>query len=239
MNSLNYDIVFFDADETLFDYQRAEEVSFKSTMSEFYDFDDTLTHQAYLKYNQINRALWQEYHQGLVTKDNLRSKRFELLFDEMDLGRSVDQFSSFYIDVMSSCQFLLPHAKEVVETLSDHCDIGIITNGIVDVQKSRFLNSALNPFIKIIVVSGEIQGDAEFKKPHPKIFDYAHQQLNPSVPKDRILMIGDSLESDIDGANQAGLHSCWFNPENHVNETDICPTYSINKLIDIMKIVGV
>lgn len=112
--------------------------------------------------------------------------------------------------------------------------MGIITNGFQALQQKRLENTQTAAFFEWVVVS-EIVGVA---KPDPAIFEYALAQMGEPVERSRILMVGDTLASDILGANQAGIDSCWFNPHQQPNTTDIRPTFEIHAMRDLLNIIG-
>ena len=101
----------------------------------------------------------------------------------------------------------------------------LVTNGLSDVQRSRLARSPLKPFIRDIVVSQDV-GAA---KPDPRMFLAALERAGNPDPRD-VLMLGDSLSSDICGANSAGIDSCYLNPANAENTSGVQPTYEIHAL---------
>jgi 2-haloacid dehalogenase len=109
----------------------------------------------------------------------------------------------------------------------------IITNGLADVQRPRFARSAIGDCFADLVISEEV-GAA---KPHNRIFDIAFEKMQ--FPKqDEVLIIGDSLSSDIEGGNNYGIDTCWFNPQREPGNEEVEPTYEITALGELLGLVG-
>jgi len=108
----------------------------------------------------------------------------------------------------------------------------VVTNGLVKLQRPRVTNSKLNEFISHIIVSEEV-GE---HKPNPLIFNELLKRIrmNPC----NVIMVGDSLKNDIQGAKNAGIKSVWYNPENYENKTDILPDYEINDLMQLNEMLS-
>lgn len=107
-----------------------------------------------------------------------------------------------------------------------------MTNGLKDVQDNRIRKSIIGKYFENVVVSEEIN----ISKPDPKIFEYALNSINYS-DKSKVLIVGDSLTSDIQGGLNSGIDTCWFNPNNIINNTSIKPTYKITNLMDLKNIL--
>lgn len=111
--------------------------------------------------------------------------------------------------------------------------MGIITNGFKSLQQKRLDNTDTAGFFEIVVVSE----DVGVAKPDPAIFEFAFG-LMPKVDKSAVLMVGDTLASDILGANNIGIDSCWFNPHGQENTTGIQPTYEIHSMLELIEIAS-
>lgn len=225
-----YNIVLLDADGTLFDYNKAEKYALYETLMKFNYVGniDQVKH----KYRDINKNLWLELENGEITKDKLRTERFRRLFIELQLEFDVKKISDYYINKLAEGSFLIDGAKEICEYLSSRYILVIITNGMKEVQLSRIERSVLRPCISEIVVSE----DAGVNKPNPYIYEYTLKRLNHNCKKD-IIMIGDSLSSDVQGGINYGIDTCWFNSDNVENITTIRPTYEINELKDLFSLL--
>lgn len=236
MNNMKYDVIFFDADETIYDYKKAEEHSFKNAIIEFVQLDDKDLQNAYQMYTSINKSLWDDYHRNAISKQQILDTRFVVLFDQLNLDIEGSQFGENYLSKLAESQFLMPHAESVLKELSELCTVAVITNGVASVHRNRIDNSVIKGYIKHLIISGDYDDD-EFQKPHPKIFEYAHEITDSLVEKQRILMVGDSLISDVQGGNNYGIHTCWLNSQAKTNTTDHKPSYIISKLSELIELV--
>ncbi|GAE05226.1 5'-nucleotidase YjjG [Paenibacillus sp. JCM 10914] len=182
-------------------------------------------------YRRINQQLWNEFEQGSITQNELRTARFERLLTEQRIScdRDAQAFSDTYIKYLGLGSFLMEGAEQLCHRLTDRGQrMAIITNGIKEVQFKRIGGSALCNSFECIVVSE----DAGFQKPQEGIFDYAFQKLNDPNKED-VLIVGDSLTSDIQGGAQYGIDTCWYNPLRKPNNTTIKPKYEIHALAEL------
>jgi len=196
--------LLFDADGTLFDYNRAEAAALQSAFALLHlDFSD-----GYLDtYRRINHALWQALEKKQITPEVLQVRRFELLLQALGLAGSPARLSNLYLEQLGLCTELIEGAYEVLQRLQRTSRIAVVTNGLQAVQRSRLARSRIRDFVSELIISEEI-GAA---KPQVEFFDAAFARLgHPS--KREALIIGDSLSSDIQGGINYGLDTCWFNP---------------------------
>jgi len=237
MEELKYDIILFDSDETIFDYKRAEEFAIKGTLGANFSLSDDQLHHAYRVYSNLNRALWDKYHRGLLTKQQILNSRFVELFTELQLHGNAVSFGKQYLRKLSEAQFLMPGIEDVLKQLFGHCHMAVVTNGVAEVHRTRIANSPIREYIGKVVVSSDLGIDKSFQKPNTDIFKYAHRSVDPAVPLCRILMIGDNLESDVKGSQNYQIHSCWYNPGKIENKTLIIPDYEISEWNELLEIV--
>ncbi|MFA6366707.1 MAG: YjjG family noncanonical pyrimidine nucleotidase, partial [Candidatus Hydrogenedentales bacterium] len=184
------------------------------------------------EYDEINRGLWKKFERGETDQATLKIERFRLLFRKVGVNLDVGHFSDTYLDWLGKGGFLLDGAEELCEYLAGKYRLAIVTNGIKRVQRSRFDNSSIRRYFESIVISEE----AGSSKPSAGIFDYACRSLG-FHDKSRIIMVGDSLSSDIAGGANYGMDTCWVNLSEAANDTDIAPTYEVRRLKDIMRIL--
>ena len=199
-----YRWLLFDADGTLFDYDRAERAALEQALGRIgVSFDP-----GYLSaYRRINQALWQGVERGEITPGVVKVRRFELWLEAIHVAHSPAAFSASYLECLANCSELLEDAGEVLRALHREYQIAILTNGLKEVQRGRLARSAIRHHISDIIISEEI-GAA---KPAKEFFDLAFARLGyPS--KREVLMIGDGWASDIEGAVKYGIDACWYNP---------------------------
>jgi YjjG family noncanonical pyrimidine nucleotidase len=226
-----YHWILFDADGTLFDYDRAEATALKETFRQFgHPFEPGYVDA----YRQINSRIWRAFEQGRITQQRLRTRRFEQLFDIVGADLDPVPFSATYLELLATQTELLDGAEEVVRVLYGRVDLALITNGLLDVQRPRLARSALQGYFGAVIISEEV-GSA---KPHPEIFETTFARMG-HPPKEAVLMVGDSLSSDIRGGLAYGLDSCWYNPAGQPHPADLAITYEIGRLDELLEIVGI
>lgn len=226
---MKYDVILFDADDTLFDYGMAEGQAFTNVFTHF--GLPTGAEEYASSYQTINRALWADLEAGRITSAALRVERFNRLFAAHQLDLNPEAFSEAYLRFLGEGTFLIQGAVELCRALAP-CRLAIITNGIKDVQLARIKGSPLADTFEQVIISEE----AGSQKPASGIFDYAFEKLGIS-DKRRVLIVGDSLTSDIQGGINYGIDTCWFNPLEKANDAGIRPTYEIRELAALLKIV--
>jgi 2-haloacid dehalogenase len=228
---MSYQIILFDADDTLFDYSKSESFALTNAFKLIgIECSDNIVQS----YRFINQQLWYDYEKGIIELELLRSERFKRLFAEHDLMTefNADDFSINYIKYLGEGTFLIQGAVDICNYfLSQGIRIAVITNGIKEVQLGRISKSELSTSFEHIIISE----DAGFQKPHRGIFEYAFNKLN-FQDKSKVLIVGDSLSSDIQGGINYGIDTCWFNPNRKVNSTGIKPTFEINKLEELLSL---
>ena len=224
-----YPYLLFDADNTLFDFEAANHNAFAKTC-EYCGL--TYSEELYEFYESINRPLWHQLDQGLVTKEFLVVERFRRFLAAMGIDRDPAECNRIQLTNLGLSTALLPHALEVVETLSRTHKLYIVTNAVASVQRARLAASAIAPYITAAFISEE----AGAAKPSRAYFDYVFSHID-GITADNCLVIGDSLSSDIQGANNAGLPCCWYNLKNEPQPDDLHIDYEISDLRELYDIV--
>ncbi len=227
----NYQALFFDVDDTLLDFGAAETAALRLL---FEEQKIALTAEIEADYKRINRGLWKSFEAGELDRDEVVNSRFARLFKEY--GQEVDgtALEKKYRGYLEEGHQLVDGAFELITDLQDRYDLYIVTNGVSKTQAKRLRNSGLHPLFKSIFVSE----DTGFQKPMKEFFDYVFAQI-PALSVERSLIIGDSLSADIKGGQLAGLDTCWFNPERKANDSGIVPTYEIQTLDQLYRILRV
>lgn len=224
--AMKYNLFMFDLDDTLLDFKASEELCFHSSLKSM--GIESEREGLFEHYQRINRKLWDEFEQAKISKEALRIERFKELFLANDIAHDPNIASHRYLEALPSSVVLVEHAKEVCEHLSSRAEIGIVTNGIHQVQIERIKNSGLAPYFSFIAVSEE----CGHPKPDSRFFDYSAKMAR-SFTKESTLVVGDRLETDVMGASNYGLASCWFNPEEKPLHLEISPTYTIAHLSEL------
>jgi len=225
----HYTWLWFDADGTLFDYNRAEAAALRNTFHSLtLPFEDT-----YLEvYRKINHGLWQALERQEITQAVLRFRRFELLMEALQVSGSPEQMSSAYVEQLSICSELIDGAYEVLQAFHEKSQLAIVTNGLQAVQRGRLENSAIKSFISELIISEEV----EAAKPQAAFFDAAFARCEHPAKSD-VLIIGDSLTSDIQGGVNYGIDTCWYNPAGEAQPDGLEITYEIKHLRELLELI--
>ncbi len=226
---IHYPYLLFDADNTLFDFEAANRNAFAQVCS-YCDIPDT--EETYQQYETINQSLWDALNRGEVTKDFLVVERFRRFLPLVHSDRDPAACNRLHLFHLGQSSVLLPHALEICQTLAQHHQLYIVTNAVASVQKQRLAKSAIAPYITAAFISEE----AGATKPSKAYFDYVFARI-PGLTTENALLIGDSPVSDIQGANNAGLPSCWYNPHHEVLPDGIHADYVISDLRELLSIV--
>ncbi len=226
---MQYELIFLDADETLFDFRKAEGYALAASFDEYcLELSDAV----FRDYDEINKALWKRLELGETDQASLKIERFRLLFQKMGSGIDAAAFGASYVGWLSKASFLLEGAEELCAYLAGRYRLAIITNGIKQVQQGRIGGSAIRKYIEATIISEEVG----CSKPSPDIFERACEALG-FHGKGQIIMVGDSLSSDIQGGINFGIDTCWANLGGAKNETGIKPTYEIGALGELRNIL--
>ncbi len=228
-----YQWLLFDADGTLFDYDRAEAQALKGT---FRDFNLPFEPEHAAEYQKINHQIWLDFENGQITAEALRVVRFERLFAatrvESGSPAFAEEFSGRYLHNLALASDLMAGAEQVVRALKARYHLGLITNGLKDVQRPRLARSAIADCFEIVAVSEEM-GVA---KPDPRYFDAVFEMMGRPA-REGVLVIGDSLTSDIQGGVKYGLDTCWYNPGGRASDPRFKATYQIQKLEELINLL--
>jgi 2-haloacid dehalogenase len=223
-----YKWLLFDLDGTLFDYDRAEQNALRRAFEQM----GVPYQESYLPiYHEINHRLWLDFEKGAIDQAKLRLQRFELLFEAIDARCDLPALSANYLIHLANSGFLMADAEDTVKTLHGQVDLAAITNGLTDVQGPRLARSSLGGYFKAVIISEEV-GSA---KPSPEIFDTAFARMGHPA-RGEVLIVGDSLTSDIQGGHDYGIDTCWFNPSGMAHD-GVPSTFEIRRLAELIQIV--
>ncbi len=226
---MRYPYLLFDADNTLFNFDEANAFAFRSVCE---TFSLPVSDALYACYKKHNHAAWDKLDRGLITKERLVVERFENFLAEIGSPLDAAECNRVLLEGLGSSVFMMPHAVEVIETLHKTHRLFLVTNAVASVQKSRLARSPLAPYIEDAFIS-ETAGAA---KPSRAYFEYVFAHID-GITKDNCLVIGDSLSSDIQGANNFELPCCWFNPKGAKNDKGLRIDYEISDLRELLEIV--
>ncbi len=219
--------IFFDLDHTLWDFDKNSEVAFDRIFKANHPNINT---QLFIeKYVPINQACWKLFQNDEITHHELRYNRLKHTFDTIDYevtDAEIDTIANDYLEFLPQSNLLFDGAIEILEYLVSKYELHIITNGFAEVQAKKINNSNINQYFKSITNS-EMAG---VKKPNPKIFEHALQIAN--AKKSESIMIGDSLDADVQGAINFGIDAIYFNSNNENATIDVL---EISNLLELKK----
>jgi 2-haloacid dehalogenase len=229
MRRMKYNWLLFDADGTLFDFDKVEEAALRSTFEALGCVCDERCTELY---RQIDRKIWLDFENGGISQERLRTRRFELLLDAIGLDGDPGEFSRRYLAYLACGTDLIDGAEDLLRSLHGRVGLLLITNGLADVQRPRFARSVVRRYFSDVVISEEVGAG----KPDPKIFDVAFARMG--LPKKgEVLMVGDSLTADIKGGNDYGIDTCWFNPQGKPSSDGLVIHYEIGALQELLPLL--
>ena len=225
-----YYCVLFDADNTLLNFDAAEGKALAETLVNYGIEPDAETVQTY---RTINEELWHQLEKGQIRREKLMNERFTRFLKAIDAAGDGAEMNRFYLDQLSTHPDLMSAGvQDVLRELSEVATLAVVTNGFQRVQTRRLAESGILNFMEDVFVSEKMDSE----KPNRKIYDGALRALGVEN-REHVLVVGDSLSSDIQGGANAGLDTCWFNPDHHENPGKVVPTYEIESLEQLYPLV--
>ena len=220
--------LFFDLDHTLWDYETNARATLLDMYSTF-ELDRFFNDETHFiqTFKQQNEQLWHRYNVGEIDKFEIRNHRFGYIMNAVknsDLNLAQELSNQFIIECPRK-KALMPNARQVLDKLAKDFELGIITNGFDDTQNIKLKYSEINHYFKWVVTS-ESSGH---RKPAKGIFDFT-LDYSGGVIED-IVIIGDNLQTDILGANNAGWKSVWYNPQ---EESTAPSQLQVHDLIELL-----
>ena len=224
-----YNVVFFDLDHTLWDYDR-NSVETLSDLYNNYNIQEIggISLETFLKqFVKVNDSLWDMYNKGQISRETIRLERFERILHSMhiDIGNKTLEMSEDYIRPCPLKPHVIPHTFEVLDYLKPNYELYILTNGFDDVQEIKLDKSNLRSYFKGMITSES----AGHKKPSKEMFEHALEISGANA--DETIMIGDNLKTDISGALNANIDAVFYNP--HSKEHNHSPHYEITSLKEL------
>ena len=214
--------IFLDLDDTILDFHRAERQALSQTLRHFH-VDAVLD-----RYHVLNRRQWELLEEGKLTRPQVLVRRFQLLFDELGIRAAPQEVCQLYEEQLAQGHFFVPGAQELLEALHTRYELYLATNGTPEVQNSRIESAGIARYFQNIFISEQMGA----YKPSPAFFHACFAAI-PDFDAAEAMMVGDSLTSDIRGARNVGLRSCWYNPHYLPPRPDIPADYTIGALPEL------
>ena len=228
-----YTNVFFDLDQTLWDFERNAHETLTELFKTF-ELGKRTNHSSdefIAIYSEINEAMWALYREDIITKEELRFNRYRDTYKACGIEslHDADKLGDAYIQLCPTKTHLIPGCIEILEYLKPKYRLHIITNGFSEIQAIKMKSSGLEDYFEI-TISSEAAGA---KKPKQVIYDYALRMA--SCTAEESLIIGDNYEADIVGGMRAGWGQVYFNPEGLQVEKE--PTAVIKSLLELQNMM--
>ena len=222
------EFLFLDLDDTILDFHKAERIAISKTIRQF---GVEPTEEILNLYHGINKWHWEQLELGTMTRAEVLVNRFGVLFEK--LGKTVDapKCAKTYEYNLSQGHWFLPGAEEAVGRLSKKYRLFLASNGTATVQKGRMTSANLYRFFETVFVSQEIGHN----KPSKAYFDACFATIS-GFEREKAMIVGDSLSSDIKGGINAGIRTVWVNPE-HKDCGAIKPDYEIEALSQLEELL--
>ena len=228
---LKYKYLLFDLDHTLLDFDAAEDIALSQLLKE----EGVVDIQAYKDYYvPMNKSLWKDLEQKKITKAELINTRFAKLFAHFGIEKDGAYLAERYQFFLSKQGQTFPGVEDLLKKLiSKGYELYTATNGITYIQTGRLEQSGIVPYFKEIFISEQLHT----QKPDAEFYEKIGARI-PNFDKNQTLMIGDSLSADIQGGNNAGIDTIWYNPHHLENKTQAQPTYEVDSYQALFDCLG-
>lgn len=223
------EFLFLDLDDTILDFRKAEHIALSKTLRAF---GLEPTEEVMTRYSAINKSYWERLERKELTRPQILVGRFESLFDEYGIAAEPAAVARCYEEYLSVGHYFLPGALEAVQSLSKKYKLYLTSNGTARVQAGRLKSADIGKYFQRIFVSEELGAD----KPDKRFFDQCARRI-PAFDPQKTMIVGDSLTSDIQGGINAGLHTCWINPDHKENTTAVQPEYELEALSQLEALI--
>ncbi len=221
--------ILLDLDDTLLDFGAAERVAISRT---FRELGLEPTEELLCRYSQVNMAQWEAFERGEISRQEVLTRRFSILFQELGLRLDPQSTENRYRSYLGIGHYFIPGAQALLDYLYPKYDLYLASNGVAGTQYSRLESAGIGHYFRDIFIS-ETTGH---HKPEWEYFDYCFARIRDFDPR-KTMIIGDSLTSDILGGLRAGIRTCWFNPTAKPPRPDITPELEIRSLAELQDIL--
>ena len=227
---MTYKFLLFDLDHTLLDFDAAEDVALTQLLKEE-GVEDIQAYKDY--YVPMNKSLWKDLEEKKITKQELVNTRFSRLFAHFEIEKDGVYLAERYQFYLAQQGQVFSGAMELLDSLIDRgYELYAATNGITAIQTGRMVQSGLAPYFNQVFISEQLQT----QKPDALFYEKIGA-LIPNFYKNHALMIGDSLSADIQGGNNAGIDTVWYNPHHLENKTQAHPTYEVDSYQALLELL--
>lgn len=225
-----FNTILWDIDQTLLDFAKSQEYALKYSLEQF---GRKMDEGILARYDEINAAYWKRHELGEISVNELQVRRFDTLFLQSGItGISSKDFHAVYQNALGSVFYFRDDAYQLCSRLKGKVRQYAVTNGNASTQRNKLRLSGLDQIFEDIFISEEIG----CPKPQNLYFERCFQKIE-NFQKDQTLIVGDSLSSDMQGGNNAGIVCCWYNPNGKENHTGLRIDYEIQNLWEVEDIL--
>ena len=217
------EVILWDVDGTLLNFLAAERVAIRACFAEMGLGE--CTDEQISRYSVINKKYWKRMEDGEITKAEVLSGRFAEFFAGEGISADIEAFNLLYQTRLGDTVVFFDGADSLLREFRGRVMQYAVTNGTQRAQRRKLAKSGLDRIFDGIFISDEVG----FEKPSREFFDRVFESIG-SIPKERVLIVGDSLSSDIRGGIQAGIRTCWYNPSGLLAPEELRPDYEIANL---------
>lgn len=226
-----FDILLWDVDGTLLDFIAAEKAAVQTLFREFGLGE--CTDEMVERYSRINKEYWERLERGELSKPEILVRRFADFFASEGLDASkAPEFNEQYQVRLGDTVVFCDDSYELLSSLRGRVKQYAVSNGTVVAQTRKLRRSGFDRLLDGVFLSEELG----YEKPATEFFDRVFAAIG-ELDRERVLIVGDSLTSDITGGNRAGIRTCWYNPKGEPNLTAAHADYEIRDLHGILDII--
>ena len=225
-------VILWDVDGTMLDFKKAEYVAIKKCF-EIFGLGEC-TDEMISRYSEINRRYWEKLERKEMSKPEILVNRFVDFFaSENIMTDCAESFNKEYQVQLGETICFCDNCYELIKDLKGKVKQYAVTNGTKVAQDKKLLKSGLIDIFDGIFISEEVG----FEKPAVEFFDAVWKEIG-NYEKEEVVIVGDSLTSDIQGGNNAGILCCWYNPKKAENKYDLKIDMEIDNLYQILEILS-
>ena len=225
-----FDIILWDVDQTLLDFKKSESYAIRFC---FRKFGKEASDETVSAYSSINENFWKQIEKGQINKKEALVERFRTLFRQIgEEDIEAEAFQKEYADAIVSVYYFQDDSYNLLNQLKVKYRQYLVSNGVTYTQMKKLRLSGLDKLVDGIFVSEQLG----VPKPHKEFFEQCFCAI-PGFQREKALIVGDSLSSDMQGGNNAQISTCWYNPAGLENPFNIRIDYQIKDLNEIWNVL--
>lgn len=221
--------LLFDIDNTLLDFHKC---AWESMQKGFKEWGISYDDKTYSIYQSVNNPLWRQIEEGTLTLEELKKIRWVQVFEKMNVDKDGSEFEKVFRKYLKESSQPVTGAYEILEYLAPNYNIYSASNGPYNQQIYRLEQADMAKFISGNFISEQVG----YQKPTKEFFQACFEVLG-NVPKENVMIIGDSLTADIKGGKDYGIQTCWYNHDHIEYGPEVAADYVIEALDELKTIL--